>query len=305
MMLRKSGNELNGLFAMFEGDDVNMFNDNHTMVFNRTVGDWASERVMLDEERDHHWKTLVNAPKKSNAKKSKKSKKNFNSAKLANNPKPANETIVHKPHEGVCTEQNCWFCRKGFASKTIVYKPHKGVCAKEECFCHEKHIELPKFKPSKGQPEDWDLEIMLESGFTDAHYQLSFETDDEDESSAEDWDAEVDYTPGHFTPEEEREMLESGFTSGHYQMNFDTEDEDSTKPTPVEEGVSHHDSENWYLKKIVISALSEQQLSKLANTIPVEEWNEGLSQHNSNEDWDQEESVVFWYNAAKRTWFWN
>lgn len=241
MMLRKSGNELNGLFAMFEGDDAKMFSRNNTMLLNYAVDDWVSEEALAAEAREYKWKTLVNAPKKSNAK---KSKKNFNNAKLANNPKPANETIVYKPHEGVCTEESCWFCRKGFANKTIVYKPHKGVCAKEECFCHENANEQPKFKPIKGQPEDWDLEIMLESGYTDAHHQLSFETDDEeDETHAEDWDVEVDHTPSHITPEEEKQMLESGFTDAHYQLRFDTDAEES------DDGVTHAHSnsacEDW------------------------------------------------------------
>lgn len=186
-VLKESGNECNGMLVMFESDDAEIFSRNTNMVHNRTVDGWMPEELLVEQENKQQWQKLLNAPaKKSGSKKAKKSWKSWK-PKAANKPETTtNEVVVRKHPKGKCGQQNCRCC-DGFASKTIVYKTHTGPCHNPECFCHEKYIDY-EYKLKQGESED--VKNMMESGFTDAHHQLSFETDDE--SPEEDWDAEIE-----------------------------------------------------------------------------------------------------------------
>lgn len=267
MKLRKSGNELNGMFVSYDTDEVSLFTGNNTMIRNDTVDDWVPEEIMISTLREEQWYKLAKAPaKKSNQ--PKKSKGGKSKGRKSKGGKKVQEPI----NEGV-----------------VYYKPHDWIYVQEKT-ATENADQQPTTaeKPAARTELDWDDQMMLESGYVDAHFQLWFDTDDEEEQEhAKHTPVEEERKPAtenaqqQLTTSEkpaarteldwdEEMMLESGYTDAHYQLSFDTDDEEE-KPTPVEE------------------------------------WNEGVShtRHNSVENWDQkEEDEPLWYNRATKTWVW-
>lgn len=192
-MLKMTGNEFNGMFITFEDDDVEMFNRNNDMVYDRTVDGWMSEEVMKERERELRWEILANASKarehnkskakkSSNERKSAKPAKTTKPAKTANNdPEPA-KLRVYKPN---------WICAvkcEDKPRKAIVFKPDAWVDTDNDA-------QITTIPPKKNESKtDREEREMLESGYTDAHYRLNFDTDDTDwdaESRVVDWDAGV------------------------------------------------------------------------------------------------------------------
>lgn len=179
MLLKKSGNEFNGWFVSFTTDEADKFDGNAKMFRSNTVDDWYPEEVQRSKMQEHQWETLAKAP----------AKKSKGAARRARNAAKKAKELADS-------------CR------TIVYRPHHWMDAgdNEELATEDVSEQQPKCEEPSGPPEDWDTEAMLEYGFTDAHYQLTFDSDDEEEEEEVvvvkqelsapviDWDAGVSHT---------------------------------------------------------------------------------------------------------------
>lgn len=99
MKLRKSGNEIDGMFVSYETDDVKSYTRNNTM-FHKTVNYSFPDEIVISTLQGERTYKLTTAPTKE-PKTSKSGKSNGEKSNGDKNiQKPIDDTVCYKPHDG-------------------------------------------------------------------------------------------------------------------------------------------------------------------------------------------------------------